>query len=175
MNIIAHEQFFHSQKITQFIARSTLHNADLIYAVIAQRLDCTQRQIQHTCQTSRFTLKNRSERSMKLSQSQQEELIEFIIKDDRRYFYLQLSCIFNRWDVEAYAIRFALRKAHFKRYVTRTKSSLSKKISAKGSNELWSIAIEHMRNELRFFESMKPELLRNVIFKYEWLVEKRKS
>jgi hypothetical protein len=33
---------------------------------------------------------------MKLSQSQQEELIEFIIKDDRQYFYLQLSCIFNR-------------------------------------------------------------------------------
>jgi len=147
----------------QRIQAFTLHNAGLTYAVIAQRLGCTQRQVQHACQALRFTPKNRSGRSMKLSQSQQEELIEFIIKDGRRYSYLQPSCIFNRWGVGAYAIRFALRKAGFKRYVARTKPSLSEKISAKGSNGLWSIAIGHMRNGLRFFKPMKSGLLKDVI------------
>lgn len=113
----------------QQIQICTLHNADLTYADIAQRLHCTQRQVQYACQALRFTSKKSRERRMILSQSQQEELIEFVtsFKHGRRYFYLQLSCIFNRWDVEKYAIRFALHKAGFKRYMTRTKSSLSKK------------------------------------------------
>ncbi len=113
----------------QRIQACTLHNAGLTYADIAQRLHCTQRQVQYACQAPRFTPKKGRGRRMILSQSQQEELIEFVTssKHGRRYSYLQLSCIFNRWGVGEYAIRSALRKAGFKRYMARTKPPLSEK------------------------------------------------
>jgi transposase len=77
----------------QQIQACTLHDAGLTYAIIPQRLGCTQRQVQHACQAPQFTPKKRSGRSMKLSQSQQEEIIEFITftKDGRRYSYLQTA------------------------------------------------------------------------------------
>jgi len=111
----------------QRIQACILHNTGLTYFDIAQRLGCTQRQVQYACQAPRFTPKKGRGRYMILSQSQQEELIEFVTasKNGRRYSYLQLSCIFNRWGVGEYTIRSALRKAGFKRYVARTKPPLS--------------------------------------------------
>lgn len=106
----------------------TLRDIGWTYEHIANHLKITQRQVQNTCQAEQTTPKKRKGRDPSLSEEQIEELITFIrySRTNRLMSYLHLATgPFASWEVGEYAIRNALRKYGFKRYVARAKPPLS--------------------------------------------------
>lgn len=107
----------------------TLRDIGWAYEAIAQRLDITQRQVQHAC-TSRdqSTPKKRSGRPVTITPEQTQTLVQYICssRTARRMSYLELATgPFADWGLGQYTIRHALRKEGFTRYVARAKPPLS--------------------------------------------------
>jgi len=96
------------------------------YEDIALQMRVTVRQVEYACHAERPTPKKRSGRPPKLTEWQTQVLIQFVIssKKARLMTYLQLAMYFA-WGVTEYAIRSALRRAGFKRYIARAKPPLS--------------------------------------------------
>jgi len=112
----------------QRIRVRTLRDVGFTYEAIARHLDVTVRQAQHTCQAEQATPKKRSGRPPALTEAQTDELVNYIqqSKETRRKSYLRLAKeVFPEWNVGEYAIRFALRKRGFKRYIALAKPPLS--------------------------------------------------
>jgi transposase len=111
----------------------TLRDIGWTYSRIASHLNCTERQIQTACTSEQTTPKKRDGRPTLLSNEQREELVVFVCnsRTNRLMSYLHLATgPFASWRVGEYAIRSALRKEGFKRYVARAKPPLSERNKA---------------------------------------------
>ncbi len=97
------------------------------YTRIQERTGATLRQIAYTA-TTQATPQKRSGRPPILSPTQVDELIEFISssKANRRMPYVQIPSVLG-WNCGEYAIRYALRRAGYKRYHARRKPPISEK------------------------------------------------
>jgi hypothetical protein len=94
---------------------------------------CTPRQVQLASSINHPTPKKRNGRPSTLSRDQVQELVVFVCstRTNRLLSYQQLAIgPFSHWGVSEYAIRNALRKEGFKRYVARAKPPLSDKNKA---------------------------------------------
>jgi hypothetical protein len=103
----------------------TLRDAGHSYDYVALILHVTANPVRYACHAERTTSK-RSGRPAKLSATQTQELIYFVCssRTNRLLSYQQLSVTLN-WGVSEYAIRDALRRVGFRRYVACTKTPLS--------------------------------------------------
>lgn len=103
----------------------TLRSAGWTYQQIATHLHLTLRQVQHAA-TTQATPRRPSGRPPILTVAQVEELIEFVCssRKARRMAYWRLPQELG-WDCSVYAIRNALRRAGFKRYVARRKPPIT--------------------------------------------------
>ncbi|KAG9249358.1 uncharacterized protein F5Z01DRAFT_631838, partial [Emericellopsis atlantica] len=103
------------------ISIRTLRSAGWTYQQIATHLHLTLRQVQHAA-TTQATPRRSTGRPPLLTEAQLEELIEFVCSSQRarRMAYWRLPQELG-WDCSVYAIRNALRRAGFKRYVARRK------------------------------------------------------
>ena len=106
----------------------TLRRLNWTYNAIASHCDFTYRQVQYACTRDRPTPKKRIGRPSKLSQTQSEELIQFITssRTGRRLSYKKLAAIFNdQWGISEHSIRTTLSNAGFHRRIARLKPPLS--------------------------------------------------
>ena len=89
----------------------------------------TLRQVSHAVCAEHPTPEKRSGRPSLLWPERVQVLIDYICSSRlaRQLTYLQLSLHFIAWGVSEYAIRGALRKAGFRRYIARAKPHLSDK------------------------------------------------
>ena len=111
----------------------TLRSIGWSYEAIARHLGVTQRQVQTASSTDHPTPKKRKGRCPLLSEAQADELEVFICysRTNRLMSYLHLATgPFAHWGASEYAIRYALRKRGYKRYVARAKPPLSEQNKA---------------------------------------------
>jgi transposase len=112
----------------QRIQARTLRSVSFTYEAIAKHLSITIRQAQHACKAEQATPSKRVGRPSILSEAQVDELIDHIRQDrqTRRMSYSRLAKeVFPQWEVGEYAIRSALRRRGFKRYIALAKPPLS--------------------------------------------------
>lgn len=111
----------------------TLRSIGWTYEAIATELNYSQRQVQNACSSDHPTPVKRKGLNPVLSEAQIDELVEFVIhsRTKRLMSYIHLANgPFSHWEVGEYAIRSALRKRGFKRWVARAKPPLSDKSKA---------------------------------------------
>jgi len=101
----------------------------------------TARQVSLACTADHSTPQKRSGRPPLLWPERVQILIDFVRSSRiaRQMTYLALSLHFRAWNCTKYAIRGALRRAGFKRYVARSKC----KLSAKNKADRLAWALEH--------------------------------
>lgn len=104
----------------------TLHEIGWSYPQIARHLGLTPRQVQYALTTVNLTPQRRSGRPPLLTPTEVDELIEFICASsyNRRMSLARLPAALG-WTCSRHAIRTALRRAGFKRYIARRKPPIT--------------------------------------------------
>ncbi|KAI0998193.1 hypothetical protein K3495_g10000 [Podosphaera aphanis] len=94
---------------------------------ISDLLGISMNQVKYTIQTGRISPGKSTGRPHKLSTEQENELEVFVCRDKetRQMSYLELSIHFHMWNVGQDAIRNALRRRGYLRYITRSKPPLT--------------------------------------------------
>ena len=142
------------------ISIRTLRSAGWTYQQIATHLRVTLRQVQHAV-TTQATPRRPSGRPPLLPEAQAEELIEFVCasRHGRRMAYWRLPQTLG-WDCSFDVTKGALRRAGFKRHITRRKPLITEPTLITGR---------------LFYNLMRPGLQEEGIYKHRLLVDLAKS